>query len=125
MKEYLDRIVKCKKCGHGAHLYHDRGGGCIKSCKGASAVPFTGRPDSTPFLWWVVAVCKRKECKNLDKPVPLSENEFRDLMPPPCPVCKQIMKPDRDGNGKGDYIYRCENNNCKSLPLAGLLPVLE
>jgi|TARA_B100001971_G_C17853501_1_gene364590 hypothetical protein len=123
MKESLEVFVLCKKCQHGARLYHHPGGGAIKSCKGAHAVPFVGPPDSTEFFGWVVAVCKYQQCKNFNKPVPLPEKDFRSLAPPCCRVCKKKMKPERLNQGKGNYSYRCENNDRHShILLAECLP---
>ena len=117
-------IVLCKKCGHGAYLYHHPGGGVIKSCKGAPVVPFVGSPDSTEFLGWVVTVCKYRQCKNFDKPVLLSEDDFKTIDPPSCCVCDKEMKPERMDQGKGNYFYKCENNDCNShILLADRLPL--
>jgi hypothetical protein len=123
MKEPSEIFVICKKCGHGARLYHNPGGGVIKSCKGAPAVPVIGLPHSTKFFGWVVVVCKHQKCKNFDKPVFLSEDDFKLLTPPCCPVCKEKMKPDRDNQGKVNYYYRCEKDDCHlHILLADLLP---
>ncbi len=123
MKEPLDIFVICKKCGHGARLYHNPAGGCIKSRTGAAAKMFVGSPDSTDFLGWVISKCEHKKCKNYAKPTPLSEYDFKSLSAPCCPECKQKMNPDRDNRGKGNYCYRCENCQ-KHILLAGLLPNL-
>ena len=128
MKKDLELFVICKKCRHGAKLYH--GGGGIKSREGGPTVPITGSPDPTQFLGWVVAVCKRQQCKNFNKLVFLSEDDFKSLNPPCCPVCEEKMKPDRElsrinfnAQRKGNYFYRCENNDCHShILLADLLP---
>jgi hypothetical protein len=121
MKEPSEIFVICKKCGHGAQLYH--GGGAIKSSKGAPAVPITGSSDQAKFFGWVVVICKHQQCKNFNKPVFLSEDEFKSLTPPCCSVCKKKMKPERENQGKGNYYYRCENNDCDSdILLADLLP---
>ena len=123
MKESSEVFVLCKKCQHGAQLYHHPGGGVIKSCKGAPAVPFVGSPDSTEFSGWVVTVCKYQQCKNYDKPDPLSEHDFKLLTPPCFRVFKKKKKPERENQGKCNYSYRCYNNDCHShILLAERLP---
>jgi hypothetical protein len=131
MTEPLEYFVKCEKCSHGARLYHNPSGGGIKSREGGPTVPITGSPDSTKFYGWVVAVCEYQQCKNFDKSVFLSEDDFKSLTPPPCPVCKEKMKSDRKlsinfnappSQRKGNYFYRCENNSHPPILLADLLP---
>lgn len=124
MKEHLERIVICKKCRHGARLYHDPRGGCIKTNAEARPKFFIGSKESENFRYWVVSVCKRKECTNYNKPVPLPENEFNKLKPPCCSECEEEMIPYRDHGGKGDYCYKCENKKCSvdNIIFADLLP---
>ena len=109
---YLDRFIKCKKCSHGARLYHDPSGGCITSCKGAPAVPFTGSYNLSEPTNWVFAVCKRENCKDFNKLVFLSEKDFYELKPPLCHKCENKMKPERERQETGDYAYMCENDDC-------------
>lgn len=123
MKGPLDRFVICRKCGHGARLYHNPGGGCIKSGAGAPAKMFVGSPDLTNFFGWVISKCENKKCKNYDKQAPLSEPDFESLLPPCCPTCKQKMAPYRDNRGKGNYHYKCKNCQ-EDILFAGLLPNL-
>jgi hypothetical protein len=124
MKEHLEIFVICKKCGHGARLYHNPGGGVIKSCKGAPAVPIIGSPDSTKFLGWVAVVCKHQGCGKFNKPVFLSERDFESLsFRPCCDVCGTTMQPERERQGKGNYVYRCGNARCNSVKsLSDFLP---
>ena len=125
MKESWDRFDICKKCGHGARLYHNPGGGCIKANKDAPAIPFIGSPNSTEFLGWVVVVCEQPNCKNFNKPVPLAEDSFCSLNPlPDCPKCGKKMKPEREQQRTGNYGYRCEDKDCQSyFRLADKLPL--
>ncbi|MFC1739528.1 hypothetical protein ACFL1G_10860 [Planctomycetota bacterium] len=126
MKEPLERFVTCK-CSHPARLYHDPRGGCIKANPEAAPKFFVGSPDSTDFWGWVISKCKREKCKNYDKPVPLSEDDFKEVPPPCCPVCKHKMTPYRDNRGKGNYRYKCENEDCEEdidILFADLLPNL-
>ncbi len=123
MKEPLDRFVICKKCGHGARLYRNPRGGCIKSCKDAPAVPLNSAHPSPEFLWWVSVVCKKQRCNNFNKPVFLSEHDFESLSPPCCPKCKHKMTPYRDDGEKGNYRYKCKNCQ-EDILLADLLPNL-
>lgn len=124
-KDICEDVVLCKKCTHGARLYHNPGGGCIKSGQGAPAVPFVGSPQSNEFFGWVVAVCKHQGCTKSNKPEFLSEDGFKSLrFRPHCPGCRQEMEPERDCQGKGNYAYRCPNDNCHSHRLlAEYLPV--
>jgi len=124
-KEICEEVVICKRCRHGARLYHHPGGGCIKSRQGAPAVPFVGSPHSDEFAGWVVAVCKHQGCSHFNRPEFLSEDDFKSLrFRPHCPVCKQEMKPKRNCRGKGNYAYRCTNDNCdRDSLLADYLPI--
>ena len=123
MKEPLDRFVICKKCGHGARLYHNPAGGCIKLQAGAAAKMFVGSPGSTRFLGWVISKCENKICKNYAKQAPLSEYDFESLSPPCCPECKQKMTSYRDDGGKGNYRYKCKKCQ-EDILFADLLPNL-
>lgn len=120
MKETFHRIVICK-CGRGAKLY--RGGGGIKPHPGGPTVPVDEQFDPAKFSRWVSAVCRNPECNNWNDPKFLSEAGFRSLTPPNCPRCETPMKPGRDHQGKGDYLYTCENNSShEPVYLADLLP---
>lgn len=125
MKKPLDYFIICKRCGHGARLYHNPGGGCVKQCAGAPAKMFVGSTNSNAFYGWVISKCENKKCKSFAKQVPLSEDEFKSLTPP-CPECKQNMQAYRDHYGKGNYRFGCENNDCpmyeKNILFAELLP---
>ena len=113
-KDICEDVVLCK-CGHGARLYHNPPGGCIKSGQGSPAVPFVGSPQSNEFFGWVVAVCEHQGCTKSNKPVYLSKDDFKSLrFRPYCSVCKQEMKPERDCQGKGNYAYECPNESCDS-----------
>lgn len=107
-KDISEKFVRCKKCGHGAQLYWDPKGGCIKSSKDAPAVPLNRMESSPLFYKWVSVVCKKNpKCKKRNIPVFLSKDDFNDLKPRPfCTKCKHEMKPEIFE--KSIYIYRCE-----------------
>jgi hypothetical protein len=120
-KDIFEAVVICKKCGHGARLYKNPRARVRKLCKGAPAILFNSMNPSPEFSGWVSKVCQNQGCKNFNKTYPLSEDEFKSLTPPCCPVHKQKMKPEKD---RQSYFYRCENNNCHSHKrLADMLPV--
>jgi hypothetical protein len=121
-KDFLKaNIVICEKCSHEARLCRNPNVGVRKLCKGAPAIVFNSKNPSPEFFWWVSKVCKTISCSKFNKPVTLSDKEFKSLNPPNCPVCKQKMKPDKDTQS---YFYKCETCG-KIKPLADLLPIFE
>ncbi len=125
MAQHEDIFVICKKCEHGARLYHNPNGGCITNGQSDVAIPTYSTRYSHPSNEWVDTVCENKRCKNYNEPVYLSKDDFKSLkFRPDCPVCQQEMKPVRDFQGKGPYAYICTDDNCQSHRLlADYLPV--
>lgn len=125
MAQHEDIFVICKKCEHGARLYHNPNGGCIKNGQSDVAIPTYGTRYSHPSNEWVDTVCENKRCKNYNKPEYLSKDDFESLrFHPNCTVCGKEMKKIRELQGKGNYAFECPNENCHShCLLADYLPV--
>jgi hypothetical protein len=127
-KEMCEKRVLCKKCGHGARLFHNPDTVVRKEGEHGPVVVIDGPPNSNTNPGWVVVVCQYKGCKLYNKTDErFTEKEFINLkFRPLCPNCKQEMEPDRDDNGKGNYAYRCPKENCHSHSLfAEYLPRLK
>jgi hypothetical protein len=122
-KEFRELFVKCKKCSRGAQLFHNPDAGCIKDGERGPVVPIVGPPDSNQFPGWVIVVCHQNtKCTKYNKFEFLTKDDFKSLsFRPLCPICKQKMEPERDNRGKGNYAYRCANDNSHCL-LADCLP---
>jgi len=119
-KDFLDaNVVLCEKCNHKAYLCRNPKVGVRKLCKGAPAIVFKSENPSPEFSWWVSKVCKNSGCSKCNKPINLSDDEFKSLNPPCC--CKQKMKPEKDTQS---YFYKCKICG-KKIQLSDLLPMLE